>query len=255
MKKLFWSCFIFIDERLKFPQLKSGEIAIQMGFDMDAPVTSDLFLLQKRVTNSGQVIGIEPDPSNREKAQAIIDEKKLNISILPYAISEKELTAEFVLGKKKGWNQLDLLPKLNEESFTENVLDVECKPFDALMKIGDVDVERIGHINMTINGNEYPALLGMQSFLESCNGVTLTIIAGRPDKTGTIGDESDYVVIQRMLNQFGFKTKFKRINRSFWWGFVNNLMLRGKWVFNKPTYGVIMAAKKSKRLKFYQSFS
>ena len=81
MKKLFWKLFNAIDERLKFPALQKGETAIQLGFDMSAPVTSDLFLLVNRVGKNGLVIGIDPDPRNVAAAHLIVERQKYPIQL------------------------------------------------------------------------------------------------------------------------------------------------------------------------------
>ena len=82
IRKIYWSTFIFIDSLLKFPNLKDRETGIQLGFDMADPVTSDLFTMHKRVSSEGEIIGIDPDPTNHQIAQEIITKKKLNIYLI-----------------------------------------------------------------------------------------------------------------------------------------------------------------------------
>jgi len=162
-KNVFGNGFVWIDQRLKFSQLQKRDIAIRLGFDMDAPVTYDLFQLAQRVGPDGQVYG-----------------------------------------------------------------------FDA---------------------NPYHSLLGMTSLLKNAEGLNLTIIAGRYDETGTINGQPDYIVISELLHQYGFKTRLKRINHSFWWGFIANFLVRGTWVFDTSHYGILMAAKAPSRLRWFQTFS
>ena len=95
----------------------------------------------------------------------------------------------------------------------------------------------------------------MKELLSSAKNLSLTIVAGRYDETGTIEGEPDYVKIMRLLNEYGFTCTFKRMHQLFWWGFVVKLLLNRKWVFGKKNYGIIMAGKGTKKLKWYQSFS
>lgn len=254
MKKLFWKIFVAIDSRLKFPQLKKGEIGIQMGFDMDAPVTSDLFQLYKRVGETGKVIGIDPDPTNIETAQKLIDERNWNIELHQYAVSNVDKTSQLKLGNKRGWNQLEDIPIDSSADYKTDSLSVETRKFDTILTELNIAPEKIGHINLTVNGVEYHTLLGMRDFLKSQSDLAITVIAGRQDETGTIDGQPDHVLITEFLHEMGFKTKFKRVNQLFWWGFVNALLIHGKWVYGKTNYGVIMASKGKKRMPWYQSF-
>ncbi|MFI5171778.1 MAG: FkbM family methyltransferase [Chitinophagales bacterium] len=254
-KKIFWKTFNSIDAALKFPGLKPGEIAVQLGFDMSAPVTSDLFLLEKRVRPGGIVFGIDPDRRNVEIAQKIIDDKKLNIRLINMAVYSEKGTTELLLGKKTSWNQLKNIPLDTEVEFEKQTVKIEMDSFDSIVKNYGIDIQAISHINITVNGAEYFALKGMEKLLNTVKDISITAVAGRYDDSGTINGTPDHILIADLLKKSGFKVRFKRIHQSFWWGFIVNFLIKGKWVFGKNNYGIIMAAKGNKKLKWYQSFS
>jgi FkbM family methyltransferase len=255
LKNIFWNSFTTIDGNLKFPNLEKGEIGIQLGFDMTAPVTSDLFTMHKRVTSDGKIIGIDPDPFNHQIAKKIIQEKKLNIELIQKGTYSKKDNVQFLIGEKSSWNQLEIVPKDSTVAFTEKVITVEINTLDSILEGKNIDIQHIGHINLTINGAEYDTLLGMKNILSEVENLSLTIIAGRHDESGTINGKKDYELILPLLHSYGFTSKFKRINELFWWGFIVKTLINRKWIYSQPNFGVIMAGKGSKKPKWYQSFS
>jgi len=255
LKKIFWKAFTIIDGRLKFPQLKKGEIGIQLGFDMTAPITSDLFTMQRRVGLKGRIIGIDPDPFNHQIAKNIINKKELNILLIKKGTYSKKDKVEFLIGEKSSWNQLEIVPIDSSVDFIANKLTVEINTLDSIIKEKKVDILKIGHINLTINGAEYNTLLGMDYILKTCTNLSLTLVAGRYDESGTINGKKDVDLIIPLLRSYGFTTKFKRINELFWWGFMVKFLVNRKWIYNQPNFGIIMAGKGNKIPKWYQSFS
>ena len=80
-------------------------------------------------------------------------------------------------------------------------------------------------------------------------------MAGRYDDSGTINGQPDFKVIKQLLQQYGFTTRFRRIHKLIWWGFIVNTLMKRKWIYGKKNYGIIMAAKGNKSIPWYQSFS
>jgi FkbM family methyltransferase len=255
LKNIFWKGFTSIDAQLKFPNLKKGEIGIQLGFDMTAPITSDLFSLHKKAAPNGLVIGIDPDPFNHQIAQPIINKNKYNIQLIQKGTYSKKDTTKFLVGEKSSWNQLKDVPKDSTVNFTDREIEVEIDKLDTIIGNLNFDFQKISHINLTINGAEYDTLLGMEKMLSEIENLSLTIIAGRYDESGTINGKKDYEMILPLLHSYGFTTQFKRIHQLFWWGFVVKFCLNRKWFFNQPNFGVIIACKGKHRVKWYQSFS
>lgn len=255
MKKLFWKIFNAIDERLKFPALQKGETAIQLGFDMSAPVTSDLFLLVNRVGKNGLVIGIDPDPRNVAAAHLIVERQKYPIQLIHKAVFNTSGTMELILGEKASWNQLKNVPLDTTVSYNGSEVVVEMDTLDNILSKSKIDIATIGHINVTINGAEYFALQGMHQILSQSKNLSLTVVAGRYDDSGTINGQPDFKVIKQLLQQYGFKTRFRRIHKLIWWGFIVNTLMKRRWIYGKKNYGIIMAAKGNKSIPWYQSFS
>lgn len=255
IKKSFWKLFTLIDARLKFPNLKKGDIGIQLGFDMTAPLTSDLFTMYKKVNPKGKIIGIDPDPFNHQIALEIINKKKYNIDLIQKGTYSKKDITKFMIGEKSSWNQLKNVPKDSTVLFTGREMDVEIDKLDSIIEQVNINIKDISHINITINGAEYDTLIGMDKVLSESKNLSLTVIAGRHDESGTINGKPDYELIIPLLHSYGFITKFKRMNQLFWWGFIVKCLLNRQWIYNQPNFGVIMAVKGSKKLKWYQSFS
>ena len=255
LKNIFWNAFTSIDSKLKFPNLRHGEIGIQLGFDMSYPLTSDLFSMYKRVTPKGKVIGIDPDPFNHLVAKKVVTEKGFNIQLIQQGTYSKKDKVQFLIGEKSSWNQLNIIPKDTGVDFSGEEIAVEIDTLDNILNREKINLQQIGHINLTINGAEYDTLLGMETILKEVKHLSLTIIAGRYDESGTIKDKRDYEMILPLLHSYGYTTKFKRINELFWWGFVVKCLLNRKWIYNQPNFGIIMAGKGDKKPKWYQSFS
>ncbi len=254
-KKCIWKLFVIIDSKLKFPELKKGETGIQVGFDMDFALTSDVFSMYRKVKPHGNVLAIDADSYNINVAKEYIKGKNWNISFCHSAVFSEKGVVELNLGKRASWNRLDKLPKVTHIPLTEKKIKVPMDTLDSIVKNQNIPLDKISHINLTINGSEYYALLGMKEILSKAKNICLTIIAGHYSATGFINGENDYKLILNLLHEYGFKTKFKRIHQLFWWGFVVKLLLNRKWVYGKKNSGVIMAAKGNKKIKWYQSFS
>lgn len=255
LKNIFWLFFAKIDAILKFPNLKKNEIGIQLGFDMSAYLASDLFTMYQRVIPKGLVIGIDPDPNNHKIAKKIINQKKFNIQLIQKGTFSKQETATFLIGEKSSWNQLNNIETDTSVSFSNKKIQIELDTLDNIVDSLKLNIQKISHINLTINGAEYDTLLGMNKILKESKNLSLTIIAGRHDESGIINGKQDLDLILPILHSYGFITKFKRINELFWWGFVVKTLINRKWIYHQPNYGVIMAYKGNKKTKWYQSFS
>lgn len=256
LKHFFFHSFSVFDQYLKFPELKKGEIGIQVGFDMLSFVTSDLFEMARKAGKKGLVLGIDPDKWNHKIAKEIIKKKKYhNIRLIEAGTYSEKTKANFLFGSKPSWNQIDIIPIDETVGFSGKEKEVQLDTLDNILKKYHIDIKKIGHVNITNNGAEYYTLLGFEEGLQNAENMALTVIAGRYDSSGTVKGKPDYEMIINYLNTLGYTTKFYRIHQLFWWGFCVKLLINRRWIYNKKNYGVIFASKGKKRIPFYQSFS
>lgn len=256
LKQFFFHLFSLVDQHLKFPGLKKGEIGIQVGFDMYSPLTSDLFEMSRKVGKKGLVIGIDPDERNHSAAREIMQQRNCtNIKLMQYGTYSEVAEASLLLGRRTSWSQIGNFPVDVADAFSGNEKEIQLITLDHLLKDQDIDIQQIGHVNITNNGAEYDTLLGFGMGLSTINDLSLTVIAGRYDSSGIIDGTPDYELIMEYLKSMGFKTMFRRVHQLIWWGFFVRLLINRSWIYNKKNYGVVFAAKGKKRIPFYQSFS
>ncbi len=245
------------DALLKFPNLRKGEIGIQVGFDLSSKnLTTDVIKMHKRTKRKGVVIAIDPDPSNHIKLKEIIKNESLSIICVQKGTFSRKTNEKLVLGVRASHNIMSSIGSDKNPIYTNDKIEVELDTLDniiAELKIDDYS--KIRHINITNNGAEFQTLLGMENILNKCENLNLTIASGRPNKIGEIDGKRDYEVIMQFLEEKGFNCKLLRMNKSFWWGVVINLFLKQRWIFNKTRFGVVMASRGNRRIKFYQTYS
>ncbi|MFC2089911.1 hypothetical protein ACFLT1_03980 [Bacteroidota bacterium] len=256
LKQQFFFLFSLLDQLLKFPSLKKGEIGIQIGFDMYSPMTSDLFEMSRRVGKKGLVVGIDPDKWNTDIATQIIKKKGItNIRLIELGTYSEQTKAKFLFGRRSSWNQIGNIAIDETVDFSGREEEIQLDTLDNIMDQHQINIHNVGHVNITNNGAEYYTLLGFEKGLRDARHLSLSIIAGRYDSSGTIEGKPDYELILNYLHSLGYKTKFRRIHQLFWWGFCVKLLINRNWIYYKKNYGVIFAAKGNKRIPFYQSFS
>jgi FkbM family methyltransferase len=255
MKESFFSNLVIkIEAKLKFPNLKPGEIGIQVGFDLSSRnLTSDVFKMNRNATNYGQVIAIDPDPYNHEILARLVTEKGLNIHLIQLATYSEKTNTKLVLGTRAAYNKIEPIQSDKILTDKDKLIEIEMDTLDSIIEKLNIDYSKIRHICITNNGAEYATMKGMDEIFEKCKNLNLTIATGRPGKMGLIEDKKDYEVISEFLSNKGFETKLVRLNKSFWRGFVLGLIVKRKWVFGKKRYGFMMAARGDRKLKFYQS--
>ena len=242
-----------IESILKFPNLKSGETGIQVGFDLSSRnLSTDVIRMHYRTTRAGKVIAIDPDPQNHAKLQLVIDADHLNVSTVMKATYSRKVDGKLMLGANASHNKLDIIESADSPVYTDQKIEVEMDTLDNIIKDLNIDYSKIRHICITNNGAEYETLLGMDTIFEKCDNLCLTIASGRPGKIGEVNGRRDHEVIIDLLTKKGFSAKLVRLNKSFWQGFVVFLILKRRWIFNKPRFGYIVAARGERKLKSYQ---
>lgn len=244
-----------IDAFFKFPNLKSGDTGIQIGFDLSSPnLTSDLIRMCRRVGKNGLVIGIDPDPSNHERITPIIKKYKLPVILVQKGTYSETKKAAFVLAKRASWNKIEEVAGGETQNFTDNRIDVDLDTLDNILNELNIDKSKIKHINITNNGAEYGTLVGAKALLKQSNNLALTVVAGRSGDIGKVNEMRDYQAINQLFKALDYNPKFYRQSDLIWWGFFNKLLNKREWVYGKKPYGVVLANKGNSR-PFYQSFS
>lgn len=219
-------------------------------------ITSDLFEMSRKAGKKGLVLGIDPDPWNHKIAKEIIQKKKIkNIQLVEKGTYFEKIKAGFLFGKKSSWNQIGIIPKDETVEFTGEEKEVQLDTLDNILEDCGIDMNKVGHVNITNNGAEYYTLLGFEKGLRKAENLALTVVAGRYDSSGKIDGKPDYEMISGFLQSLGYQTKFYRIHQLFWWGFCVKLLINRRWIFSQKNYGIIFASKGNKTIPFYQSFS
>ena len=253
---IFVRLFNRLDSLVKFPNLRSGEVGIQVGFDMSSKnFTTDVIKMYYRVSNTGKVIAIDPDPRNHALLKNIIEKNSLNIALIEKATFSVRKKSNLLISQRSSHNRVKSIQSDSSPQNTISSIEIELDTLDNIIEVLNVDYSRIRHINITNNGSEYQTLLGMNTIFEKCKNLNLSIISGRPGKLGEINGKNDYKVIIDFLQRRGFTCKFIRMNNSIWWGIIINLIVKQKWIYNKQRYGCILASRGDRKLKFFQSFS
>ncbi len=244
------------DAKLKFPNLRQGETGIQVGFDLSSKsLTTDVLKMFYRTANEGLIVAVDPDPYNHEVLKPVIEARGLNVVLVQKGTYSEKAIANLELGHNSSHNKIESLKMETTHVHSGKKIEVELDTLDNIVKGLGLDYAKIRHISITNNGAEYDTLLGMSDILDKCVNLNLTIASGRPGINGEMNGQRDFEVIMRFLREKGFKCKLKRINNSLWWGGVNFLLIKRKWVFSKKRFGVVMASRGDRPIRFYQSFS
>ena len=245
----------FIDVRLKFPNLKKGGVGIQVGFDLSSKnLTTDVWNMINRAGEKGKVIAVDPAPTNHKNLLSIIGNRE-NVLLVQKGTYKEPGKMNLVLTPRESHMILESLDKSETKRVSNELLEVSLDTLDNIISNQEINIQEIDHINITNNGAEYNTLLGMENILSESKDLAITVIAGRHNNLGFDEDTPDYEVIQNHLKRFGFTTKFYRGSSLIWWAFFHSLLLKKKWIFNKKSFGVVMAVKGKSKLPFYQSYS
>jgi FkbM family methyltransferase len=261
IRRIFSPIYDFIDREKKFYNvLSKGDLAVQVGIDMGSTTTSDMFHMVKMVGDSGTVIGIDADPKNIAQAAKVAEKYHCKVVLINKATYSQKAVMQMHIGQRAGWNTLEVFGEVAEkDELTTEKISVEADTIDNILSGLQIPYEKVSHINLTINGAEYETLRGMTVLLQSSKDLSINVIAGRPGKVGIINGIPDYQAIMDLLQQYGFRTEFKRFNEFFWDGFIKLYLFkgvcRGKWGCGEIMRGVVMAKKGKKEFSWFESYS
>ena len=258
---MFSPLYDFIDRKKKFSNvLSKGDLAVQVGIDMDSTTTSDMFHMAKMVGDSGMVIGIDADPKNIARAAKVAEKYHCKVVLVNKATYSQKAVLQLHVGKRAGWNTLEVFTEgAKKDILTTKKFAVEADTIDNILRGLQIPYEGVSHINLTINGAEYETLRGMTLLLQRSKDLSINVIAGRPGELGMVNGIPDYQAMMDLLQQYGFLTQFKRFNEFFWDGFIKFYLFkgvfRGKWGCDEIVRGVVMAKKGEKKFSWFESYS
>lgn len=202
--------------------VKQGDVVVQAGVDMGTN-SSDVIYLSRIVGNTGSVIGIEPDKNNVQKMNEYIKQHKItNVTIVEKAVWKTKGNFPLLIGKKSMHNRLEDIVGVFDVKHYEAYMGTRMVETDTLDNIlGDLGVEGVSHIRLTINGAEFEALEGMKKMLAKSydRGLSMVIAAGKrsqpfgPFIDGELADKK----IVSILRGYGFLTKHDENGRIIAW--------------------------------------
>jgi len=243
---------------IKFPKLKKGEIAIQVGFDLSSKnLVTDVLVMLRRVGKEGMVIAIDPDPSNHNKLQPITQKAGYNVRYIQKATFSENSSEKLELALRASQNKLGVVQgKIPDKQKSGKFIEVELSTLDTILKNLNVDIKKVSEIHITNNGAEYQTLLGMEKILSEAENISIHLRCGRAGGFGQINGTLDYELIEQYLTKFGFETRFYRITDLFYW-WMSKLILKKEWWFGKKEkpQGVVIATKGNKKMGFFQSYA
>lgn len=245
-----------LDGILKFPNLKRGDIGIQIGFDLSSKnLTSDVIVMARRVGSTGKIIAIDPDPFNHDRLKSIMKEYQLPVFPVQRGTYSKPTMEKLVIARRSSWNKLEQFSNVGELTNEARTIEVQLDTVDDIIQELNIPVQQIRHVNITNNGAEFATLQGMRNLLSKTNNLAITLISGRPGVIGEINGRKDVEVVTEFLSEFGFSTRFYWNTQLPWWNIGHRLLMKGKWRIRQKIYGVVMAHKGKARHPWYQSFS
>jgi FkbM family methyltransferase len=138
--------------------LNPGDVALDIG----ANIGLQSIRMSKSVGDKGQVYAFEPLTHLREKFSSNAKLNKANnITLFPFALSNKESEADFSINKNT-WNQ-GTFSIGNNDSGSE-IQHVLIKVADEIQEI--ISLERLDLIKIDVEGFEYQVMLGLKETLE-----------------------------------------------------------------------------------------
>lgn len=142
-----------------------GETAVLIG----SPRISNIETTLRIVGSKGLVVLAEPEPQNLKKIRDYFSEPKYpNLKIIPRAISSKKSKGVFLVAPEKLDHKLVIdsididLDHIDDDYYIDR-LEMEIDTIDNISK--ELGLKQIDYIEITINGAEYEALLGMENSL------------------------------------------------------------------------------------------
>jgi len=135
----------------------------------------DFTVIASRMLDTGRIIALEPDPKNRDYLEKMLrfNPSNINISVLPYALSDKHGTRCFV---QDDFSSAFLSCRKKRSNPRKNLIMVETKTLDSILEEqGAFITDQPLLIKMDIEGAELEAMKGAGKTL--AHGATFLIAA------------------------------------------------------------------------------
>jgi FkbM family methyltransferase len=138
--------------------LKPGNVALDIG----ANIGLQSIRMSQCAGESGMVYAFEPLVHLQDKFNSNIKLNKLaNVRLFPFALSDKESVADFMIGKNN-WNQGTF--SLGDQSKGSDVQQVTIKIADEIPEIKALT--RLDLVKIDVEGFEYQVLVGLKQTLK-----------------------------------------------------------------------------------------
>jgi len=188
-------------------QISLGDIVVDVG----AYLGYGTMKIAQRVGPTGKVIAFEPDPDVCYLLKRNIIENGLtNVIIIPKAASSEPGDCTLYRKINTDSNSLDesVLETLGYEGLKQ--ITVEVTTIDETLS--SLSIDSVNSVNITINGHEREALLGMKNTLNNSSDVSLTLAGWYIKDNHRICD-----VVKPDLENMGFNLRVGKLGRVLAW--------------------------------------
>lgn len=246
--------------------VRAGDTVVQVG--VEGHEQSHFWRLAEQIGPRGTLVGIEADADNYERFARQLS--RCSCRTIPiFAAAYHEASTLFLRrGKSSASHALEEVKgEYKDGFFSSETVSVRADRIDTLLEEVGIDLRSVGHLNLTVNGAEYRALLGAKRLLEASPDLSINTIAGRHYR-GSMGQVeaglSDTEAILELLEKHRFSIRCRRQNRLLWSGFVKLFLDSGIYQRNPQVircfftseriHSAILARRGIKRLRWWESF-
>lgn len=184
--------FIHLSRYKAIHMVKKGEVCLLCGIFYPSTIKE----FSNQVGDTGKVIVVEANIENIINCKKCLDFK--NVIYLNNAIWDENKNIEFIISNtnEQGYNRigdenLNKYPYHIDSQIKK--INVEANTIDNILN--KLNIKKINHINLTINGAEYQALFGMENVIRNNPKLRLYINSESPEP---------YYKVKNKLNSLGF---------------------------------------------------
>lgn len=163
--------------------VREGETCLLAGVFYESTVRDFSAVVGPR----GRVIVVEANPDNIAKLRRNVDGS--NVVYVNYAVWNEKGQMEFIasVGDEQGYNRLNT-PEMQQFPYhmdeSPRTIQVRCNTLDAIAE--ELNVDKIHHINLTVNGAELQALDGIEGLLRQNDKLRIYINSENPDPASAV---------------------------------------------------------------------